>query len=391
MSFIQTIRPLFLVVSIIFAQLSAGHTIFGGAALPGVFRQPERTMAAYFHEAISNAFSTSTMAKDLMKWHYEKLALISPSGVWVHPKLQDVSEMLLPNEVTQNQLHQLVDDIADAAEQNPYLHKALVGLDDDQFSQRILDLKAKLDESVPDLVTYAMVLDNMTKAMSADPDVLNTVYSEFEKQQYVKSYMSFPHKVKYYSVRAAIKGSIKAHQTQQVPGDFSSFLLPLNIAEASFLDWFKGNKANASAGWTLLTHGPSNLTNCATGAAPASFGSDGQSIALHMPFCEDWDNLYAAWNVGFVTGLAGMPYHIAKLVIPSVNGFHSEPSVYIYHRACALYVHVHYMASRLKEDKLFAEADWSVPLMAQAIGQANKESAAEYEAKFMRGECPKEV
>lgn len=252
-------------------------------------------------------------------------------------------------------------------------------------------MQAKLDKFLPDLVTYAMVLDNMTKAMSSDPAVLSTVYAEFEKQQDVKSEMSIPHMVKYYSVRAAIKESLKAQSAKQVPGDFSSFLLPINIAEAAFLDWIKGHKDNASAGWTLLTHGPGNVSNPATGAAPASFGADGYSIALHMPYCEDWDNLYATWNIGFVANLAAMPYHIAKLVIPSVNSYHAEPSLYMYNRVCALYVHAHYLAARMKDDSAFVETDWSSPQIAKAIGKANKDSAAEYESKFLNAACCKEA
>ena len=385
MSFVASIRPHSLLISLVVTVVFSGYTLFFGAAISGMFKQPERALSSYFHEAISNTFTQPTLPRELMRWHYEKLELLSPAGRWAHPKLQDIGELLLPKEVTQSQVHKFVDDVVSAAEQNPYLHKALVELHDEKFSESIANLKIKLDEFVPDLVAYAMVLDNMTKAMSSDPDVLSTVYSEFEKQADIKSEMSFAHSVKYYSVRAAIKGAIRAQAAKEVSGGFSSYLLPLNIAEAALLDWFYGNKDNAYAGWTLLTHGPRCVSNTVTGAAPASFGADGNSIALHMPYCEDWDNLYAAWNIGFVANLAGMPYHVAKLVIPSVNSYHAEPSLYMYNRVCALYVHAHYLAARTKDDSSFAAKDWSTPMIAKAIGKANKNSAAEYESKIF--EC----
>lgn len=115
MSFITSIHPLSKVVRLIVTVACLGHTVFGGASVSGMFRQPERALASYFHEAIAKTFTQPTLPQELMRWHYEKLALLSPAGTWAHPKLQDVSELLLPNEVTHAQVHKFVDDIACAA------------------------------------------------------------------------------------------------------------------------------------------------------------------------------------------------------------------------------------------------------------------------------------
>lgn len=283
MSFLKT-RYLLSLKSIIFAVGLLGNNIFGGAGVPSVMMCPEYKLASYFKEAIGKASIKPMIFKDLMRSHYQRLELLSSSGEWVNHNFQKIGEMLLPNEITQNNLHKFVDDIATAAKQNSYLHNALTELEGDDYTESVLELKEKVNKFVPDLVAYAMVLENMTKAMSENPEILKTLYEEFEKQNSVTSCMKFGHKVKYYSVRAAIAESLKAHTAGKIPGGFSSFLLPLNIAEASLLDMYYGNFSNASAGWTLVKNGPGNVSDDFTGAAPASFEQNGGGIALHMPF-----------------------------------------------------------------------------------------------------------
>ncbi len=94
--------------------------------------------------------------------------------------------------------------MATAAEQNPYLHNVLAQLEQEELAESIDALKTKVDGFVPDLLTYAMVLKNMTKAMAEDPSVLAFVHAEFHGHQKELSKMSAPHAVKYYSVKAAI-------------------------------------------------------------------------------------------------------------------------------------------------------------------------------------------
>ena len=317
-----------------------------------------------------------------MSSHYEYLKLRSSDGQWVNSALQNISESLLPANLTPTDFQILVDDMATAAEQNPYLHNVLTSLDNGELDIVNSNLKRHIDKIAPDLLTYAMVLENITKAMVANPKVLASINVEFDTHTYEQAAMSWVHKVKYYSVREAIKKSLSVHDQGQVPGDFSSFLLPLNIAEASVLDLFYGKSGNSKAGWSLIKHGPGDCVDAVTGAAPACFNKDKTAIALNMPFSEDWANLYATWNLGFVASLYSFPYHAAKLLIPAVNAFHDEPGLYMYNRVCALYVHAHYLAMRQFKDPWFAEIDCSATDVAKVFSNVNGKNAEFYESKF---------
>jgi hypothetical protein len=317
-----------------------------------------------------------------MSSHYQYLKLRSADGAWVNPALQRISDTLLPVSVTQADFQILIDEMAGAAEQNPYLHNVLEALANEERRGVKDSLQMKIDQAAPDLLTYEMVLDNMTKAMAENPDILASVNAEFDKHVVEQSAMGWAHKVKYYSARAAIQQSLTAHKIGEVPRDFSSFLLPLNIAEASVLDLFFGKLGNSIAGWSLIKHGPGDYVDTMTGAAPACFNNDETAIALNMPFSEDWANLYAAWNLGFVASLYSFPYHAAKLLIPAVNAFHKEPGLYMYNRVCALYVHAHYFAMRQFKDPEFSEIDYSDTEIAKTFSKVNYTNAALYEANF---------
>ena len=130
----------------------------------------------------------------------------------------------------------------------------------------------------------------------------------------------FWHQLKHYSVKASIDKFRKVHTDGAVPADLLSILLPLNIAEASLLERAYGKKGNASAGYTLMTNatGPQRY-DPKTGAGPAKFRDDKKAIEIHMPFAENWANLYGSWNEGFIANLRAYLYHIPKLQIPTVK------------------------------------------------------------------------
>lgn len=368
---------------ILFSVILISSNIFGGAAaLNTVSHFPERKIANYFSEIVSKAFLKPETAQRLMSSHYEHLKLRSASGAWANSMLQSIGDKLLPANVSQSDFQVLLDDMAMAAEQNPYLHNVLIKLNNDGLDIANSELKKQIDEIAPDLLTYAMVLENLTKAMVENPRLLASINVEFDTHRQEQAAMSFVHKVKYYSVRAAIQKSLEVHEKGKVPGAFSSFLLPLNIAEASILDLFYGKSGNSRAGWSLIKHGPSDRVDAVTGDAPACFNKEKNAIALNMPFSEDWANLYATWNLGFVASLYSFPYHAAKLLIPAVNAFHDEPGLYMYNRACALYVHAHYLAVRQFNDPKFAVIDFSDAGIAKVFSKVNRKNAECYEAKF---------
>lgn len=146
-----------------------GSNAFGGTAvLSSISHLPERKIANYFSEIVGTAFLKPETARNLMSSHYEYLKLRSADGVWVSPALQRMCDTLLPVTVTQSDFQILLDNMADAAGQNPYLNNVFEVLTDEKKFGIQDSFKMKIEAAAPDLLTYAMVLNNMTKAMVAN-------------------------------------------------------------------------------------------------------------------------------------------------------------------------------------------------------------------------------
>lgn len=208
-----------------------------------------------------------------------------------------------------------------------------------------------------------------------------SVWQTFEKDPKFWSDLNPFEQVKLLSVNAGIDKYNAVHREGEVDPNTLQGILPMNIMEAVGVDLFQatvgdadareGHRANAYAGWVLAAHGPQ-------GEAKAQLSEDGTMVEIHPKATLAWDDLYASWNMDFVSISGEWPYYMAKLAIPEVNDYEDAPAQYINKRALALHLMMTFNALQGLEGGR-ERLDWSDPDVRRIWGQLNADSAKQYE------------
>ncbi|MGB5375846.1 MAG: hypothetical protein WBN15_18855 [Polyangiales bacterium] len=103
----------------------------------------------------------------------------------------------------------------------------------------------------------------------------------------------------------------------------------MNIIEAMFEDVRLGHRDNAASAWPLVKDRPGSWAREAkTGEVAARWSDDGKAISLSFALPRRWADLYATWNLAFVSHYGDFPYLMTKLLIPQVNGYQNSPQEY---------------------------------------------------------------
>ncbi len=326
-----------------------------------------------------------------MQAHYRLLHLMDEKGKWATPELQKIASELLPENITENDSKDFVDEVAQIAEKNPYLVKFLEEVKDEKFEHLAAKVKTEGQQVLPDVIAYSIVLERLTKAMYDDFRILKNCVEVFEnarKESKSYKYMSWKHRIKLSSIEIPVKKVLlKAHDCGVVPRRAGSLMYSINILEAMFVECALGYKKNARAGWTLAIHRPGpKKYNSRTEARPSVWLEDGRAIAYAPPLPRNWADLYQTWNMAFSSYMCDYPYIIPKLLIPQVANYQNNPKGYIYNRVLALYLCLNYFAFfNVKEAKTNQpKLQWSDHKLTSLWGKSNAESAREYESELAR-------
>ncbi len=330
---------------------------------------------------------TAQQASERMARHYVRLGLLDTNGQWKTTELSAISEYLLPQDIDAQKAKAFVDQIADAAASNEYLHAFLEKAQHENFQELQAKVAAEGAEVFPDVVAYAFVLERLTSAMRDNWRIMEPAMRILKKARedaHIGEFMDWFDFAKLASVELPMKRFVEYHKSGKVPQDFLSFILPMNIAEASVFDLQKGYPNNARTGWTLMVNRPGTREyNSKTGAGPDHWSEDGNAIDLGLPFAREWADLYSTWNLAFVAQRRYTPYLFTKLLIPRVGDYRANPEEYIYDRAIALYLHLHWGLIRRAEELRagITPNDWSDAKLIRLWGDTNRESAYKYESQ----------
>ena len=350
----------------------------------GSERTPTRKIAEFLKDTVSGV--TAEEMSSMMEAHYAKLRLIDKHGEWALPCLADISDFLLPGNLDKAASSQFIDEMARAADENAYLKDFLAKAHEETFAAYMAKVEEEGDSVLPDVVAYAHALDRLTIAMRRDWNILDACKNHWigaRKVARTAKIMGLFEHAKLASVEWPMAKFVENHRAGQVAPDFMKYILPANIMEAVFADWAEGMFANGYAGVILAKYAPGKKDpNPKTGEGPTCFSDDGHAIWLNMALPRQWTDLYATWNLAFVTGYEN-PYMMPKLLIPSVNNYKDAPAEYIYNRGMALYTHIHFMAFR-RVDFLNAgqeEIAWPDKHLRKFWGTANKRYARQYDSE----------
>jgi hypothetical protein len=352
---------------------------------------PALKIAEYLKDTVAGV--TSEQMNEMMISHYKQVRLINESGAWALPELEEISDFLLPGDIDEEQTFAFIDHMASAAEDNEYLVDFLNKAQNEDFFDYMSKVDEEGDSVFPDALAYAHALERLTIAMREDWRIIRACRDLWIVEREIagiSEYMDLFEHLKLASVEWPMNKIIDVHEADYVPSDFLKGILPINILEAVALDLKDGFGDNACAGTYLAKYKPGKATyDARTGEGPSCFSDDGKAILLNMALPRKWANLYATWNLAFVTSYAH-PYIMAKLLIPSVNDYKEVPAEYIYNRGMALYTHIHWELLH-RVDFINAgkeEVFWPDEHLTRFWGQANKAYGKQYNREVLAAKYP---
>lgn len=304
----------------------------------------------------------------LVQRAYQRLHLMDSNNNWKSPLLEKISDRLISPNMDINNFNALIDQMVQHAGENPYLVKFLDKIE----AKHCTDLAQKVEkEGTPvfsEAVALAMALQNLTKEEVTDTKVLKEVSRIFEearqKEKIAYWDMGLFAGAKLATVEDPVKKFIKFKEEGKPDSEFGKYYLPINIWEARMADLWMGNKDNADAGWALNQHPPasSSVFDPVLGTGPTTFSQTRETLEVRCARPKEWADLYATWNMAFVSQAYESPMILTKLLIPEVNNYKDRPAEYIMTRVFTLYSYLHYFIFKNAELKRTGEPhiEWNL-------------------------------
>jgi hypothetical protein len=324
----------------------------------------------------------------IMKKHFKTLCLIDGTDNWVSTKLSAVAGLLLPEDITLEQVDKFIDRIIENLQKNQYLTAFFNNLKFKKFKKLTDKFNLEGDLVIPDVIGFALVLENLVNVCANDYLMYEECFNIFTKARKLRPFLKLMPlfaKVKFLSIEKVVRDTyLINHKTKCVPPNSGKFSVPINIIEATIADLARGNVGNAKAGLVLIGHRCGQKKNDPlTGAGPTVFSKDGKAVERVFPFPEEWASLYQTWNMDFCMGFGNFPYVITKLLVPRVSGYFDKPKEYIYHRVIALYITLNFLGFELISDSQSHKKriDWHDRELMLHWGMINKQSANNYALK----------
>ena len=374
----------------IFLTTFASAALFSAKSIPANASETQdsgissvQLIANYIKDVVSDMSSDEIM--DRLELQYIKIHFLDHSGNWLTPEIEEISHKLLPETVTIDDVNSFIDEIAANLEQNPYL---MVFLDDavnGSYTKLYEKLQTEGPEILKDVVTWAMALENINRALLEDAHFLKFAAdywtAERKKAGVTIQDTGLAAYIKMKSVEIPLNKAIDDLTTGDLDPKIWQGWLPFNIWEAVMVDTFSGRGDNAAAGWDLIRNSPAAPTNENLGTGPATITEDGNRLEIRMALPLEWADLYQVWNMAFIAHIDIFPYWIVKLMIPSVTEYQDIPEEYIYRRAVALYTTEQYLflGGKLYPESGSQTIDWADMGLVKAWGKVNKRVGQEYQ------------
>lgn len=321
---------------------------------------------------------------ELIRHHLMQFRLVDGTGRWQAEELAALGDWLLGKDLDTDDALELVDEMARCAAANPYLVEFLDRAKGEAFDRLYHKVQTEGATVLPSVVTYGLLLERLTQAMRNDwrlIEACRVIWLRARDAEEMKSHLIVFERTKILSIDIAINRVLGFHQSGSVAPEFARLLLPMNIIEAMFEDVRLGHRDNAASAWPLVKDRPGSWAREAkTGEVAARWSEDRKAIVLSFALPRRWADLYATWNLAFVSHYGDFPYLMTKLLIPQVNGYQDSPEEYLYNRLLALYCHLHYMGfgrvdlAGQGRDSI----DWHDEALTKLWSAVNRESAEKY-------------
>ena len=342
---------------------------------------PEQRIAAAIKATLANLTEEDIAGQMERHLHLLGLRTHTQPPSWAHWRLALLAPTLLPGNISRQHLAEMVDVMAVNAARNPYLHSFLTRAGGPDTAQLLQKVELEGGRVLPDVVTYAAVLDRLNGVMIRDWTIMEVCQqiwgSRFTFLSLTKGANSF-FVQKTFAIESAFNDFSRFLKTKKMEVDYA-LPVQLNIAIAMAEDTRLLNMDNALAGDPLLHLGGHHgaQTQCGKTDSFAQISADGQKVEMRPALPLQWADLYTTWNMAFVAGsFPNFPYFLVKLLIPTVSGYQDYPAAFIQHRVTALWATINYHIGVVGLGG--PHLDWSSKAFTHSWGKVNKESAVDY-------------
>ncbi|MBT8451355.1 MAG: hypothetical protein KJO40_05235 [Deltaproteobacteria bacterium] len=321
---------------------------------------------------------------ELIGRHLVQLRLIDDAGRWQAEPLAALGDWLSGEDLCTDDALVLVDEAARCVDANPYLVEFLDRAKGEAFDRLFHKVQTEGAAVLPSVLTYGLLLERLTQAMRNDWRLIHAcreIWLKARRAEDMKEHLIVFERAKVLSIDIAIQRVVEFHESGSVTPEFARVLLPMNIIEAMFEDIRLGNRDNAASAWPLVKDRPgSRAREAKTDGVAARWSEDRKAILLSFALPRRWADLYATWNLAFVSHYGDFPYLMTKLLIPQVNGYRDSPEEYLYNRLLALYCHLHHMGfGRIDLARQGCDPiDWHDEALTKLWSSVNRESAETY-------------
>jgi hypothetical protein len=320
-----------------------------------------RTLLSYFSSFEVDDSGKHLFDEDKLRYF---LTLLNVADAEILGELKGLAEF--------DTIEDFVNQIASCVKKNPMLVSFAVAVEEKineeptPLKQAAMRKRLSLipdDENVgvtiQDAVHYTLVLHAMTKAIAVEPaqDRTPTLIKRIHDLLLAKralnpgwgDYMNTFEKAKIYSIDKPFagfvnnKGLVRDARVNSTYEWVTRFIngVSANIFEAMCQDILEGHDSNADAGFEMMVHPPGLEALPGLGNAPSRAEEGTGNLRAQPPLPLEWDHLYSAWNLAFVSNYKESPFFFAKLLAPCVScDYLGDATVYLYNRIIALYLHI---------------------------------------------------
>lgn len=321
--------------------------------------------------------------------HLKQLKLLNHDGDWAHPKLEEIENQIVPQTIVHEVFTSLLDEMIRLMYRNQYLLPLFNNFNQADLTKTIEHFNKDSDWVMAHLMSYALLMENLTKAQYNDWRILEVCHEVWIKEQIasdIRKHMKWFDKLKMDGIKKPIDSFIRFHKTGKVDKNFFRMGMPLNVLMAVAKDMTLGNKGNAKAGWFLAKQNTYQNHVSVTNGQYAQISPDGKALEIIMPNQPHWIDFYLSWNLAFCAHFHRFPWVMIKLLVPQVTNYQDKPHEFLYNRIMALYTTLNYTYFMRADDMNQYDnlLNWQDPILLKLWNDNNSDAIKSYIDRYKK-------
>lgn len=156
---------------------------------------------------------------DLVKYQFYKIHMMDESGMWITEEFAQISDTLLPADISIADAYDLIDQIAANMKKNPFFVGFINAAFEKEFAVLFNKIETEGEAVIPEAVAWALALENIIKAQLNDPAFLDYAVQywigEREKSGVTFADMGLFGAIKLKSVEIPLQNLLEIHRDRK--------------------------------------------------------------------------------------------------------------------------------------------------------------------------------